>query len=404
MRMNKDQIAIYLNEHPEFFNDYPELLQKIKAVELEDLPLEPLGTLSLADRIIKRAHDDKEHLKSKLEWMLEISQANEKIQEHLFDIERLILTSSNLDQLVGQLREEIASRFAIPHVLVCLVDGADFFIENKLKDKYGEPLNEALKFVDRETATRWFAGGNKPVLRGEVKEESEWFADSDLNESIESEALIPIVVRKQVAGAIVLGSGKRFHFHPGLRTDFLERMAEKMAIALDNIFLIDRLSRQTVVDKQTGLYNRSYLEPVLFREFDLARRRQKSLSCIKLHIDYLNELIDTWGETAGETVLASFGKILKTNSRSCDILIRTDIGEFLALLPEIDYTGAALMAKRILKALNQLNFEEFSGFESPDVRLGIGTFPGESIHSHRDLLDAASRGLTEGNIVRKKRA
>ncbi len=52
--MTKDQIAIYLNEHPEFFNDYPELLRKIKSIEETDLPLEPLGTLSIADRILKR--------------------------------------------------------------------------------------------------------------------------------------------------------------------------------------------------------------------------------------------------------------------------------------------------------------------------------------------------------------
>ena len=51
--MNKDQVAIYLNEHPEFFNEYPELLRKIKEIEEEDLPIEPMGTLSFADRIIK---------------------------------------------------------------------------------------------------------------------------------------------------------------------------------------------------------------------------------------------------------------------------------------------------------------------------------------------------------------
>ena len=31
--MNKDQVAIYLDEHPEFFNEYPELLRKIKEIK-----------------------------------------------------------------------------------------------------------------------------------------------------------------------------------------------------------------------------------------------------------------------------------------------------------------------------------------------------------------------------------
>ncbi|MEC8957283.1 MAG: DUF484 family protein, partial [Nitrospinota bacterium] len=88
--MNKDQVAIYLNGHLEFFNEYPELLRKIKEIKEEDLPIEPIKTLSLTDRIIKRVHDDKERLKSKLEGLFEISRANEKIQDHLFEIEQLV--------------------------------------------------------------------------------------------------------------------------------------------------------------------------------------------------------------------------------------------------------------------------------------------------------------------------
>jgi diguanylate cyclase (GGDEF)-like protein len=402
--MNKDEIAIYLNDHPEFFNEYPELLKKIKSIDDEDLPLEPTGTLSLADRIIKRAHQDKKQLESKLEWFVEISQTNEKIQEHIFEIERSILTSSNLDQLVEQLREEIGSRFEIPYVAICLVDGGDHFIESKLKENYGDSLNNALRFVNQETITRWFEGGKIPVLKAEVKEASEWSAGFEDPEAIKSEALIPILVRDQVAGAIVLGSAKPSHFHPGLRSEFLERMAEKMAIAIGNIFLIDRLRRQTVIDKQTGLYNQAYLEPVLHREFDLARRRGKNLSCIKLRIDYFNDLLDTWGETAGETVLGTIGKILKSQCRFCDILIRTDMGEFLALLPEIDSQGANLVAGRIQKALNELLAKEFSDVKNPQVAVGVSTYPGESMRTQEDLLQAAFRDMVGENELTEKRA
>ena len=62
--MNKDEVAIYLDEHPEFFNEYPELLRKIKEIKEKDLPIEPINTLSLADRIIKRVQNDKENLKT----------------------------------------------------------------------------------------------------------------------------------------------------------------------------------------------------------------------------------------------------------------------------------------------------------------------------------------------------
>ncbi len=243
--MNKDQVAIYLNEHPEFFNEYPELLRKIKEIEEDDLPIEPMSTLSLADRIIKRVHDDKEHLKSKLEWLFEISRANEKIQDHLYEIEQLVLTSTNLDQMVNQLRKEIPNRFGIPSVMVCLVQGSDHFMEDRLRERYQGELDETVRFISKETASNWFEGNPRPVLRGEI-EESEVFGPTNEENPINSEALIPIVAQETLVGVIAFGSPKTFHFHEGLGTEFLERMADKVAISINNILLIDQLKDQLV--------------------------------------------------------------------------------------------------------------------------------------------------------------
>jgi uncharacterized protein YigA (DUF484 family) len=244
--MNKDQVAIYLNEHPEFFNEYPELLSKIKEIEEEHLPIEPMSTLSLADRIIKRVHDDKENLKSKLEWLFEISRANEKIQDHLYEIEQLVLTSTNLDQIVNQLRKEIPERFGIPSVVVCLVQGSDDLMEDRLRERYQGELDESVKFICKETASSWFDDELKPVLRAEI-EESEVFGPPNSNEPIKSEALIPIVAQENLVGVIAFGSPNPFHFQDGLATEFLERMADKVAISINNILLIDQLKDQFVL-------------------------------------------------------------------------------------------------------------------------------------------------------------
>ncbi|KMP10776.1 hypothetical protein UZ36_06620 [Candidatus Nitromaritima sp. SCGC AAA799-C22] len=239
--MNKDQIAVYLSEHPEFFNDYPELLGKIKSMDEKDLPIRKSNTLSLAGRLIKRVHDDKENLKSKLEWFVEVARANEEIHEHLFEIERLILKSTQLDEMVKQLRKEITMRFSIPYVLLCLVDNADHYMEHKLRERFADKLNGTVRFIDQDTADRLFDGQLKPVLTAEIKSNSEAFGKSWDKKNIQSECLIPIISRGGICGAIALGANKPRHFHDGLRTDYLERMAEKLAIAIDNILLIDRL-------------------------------------------------------------------------------------------------------------------------------------------------------------------
>ena len=85
--MTKDEIAVYLNDHPEFFNGYPELLGKIQSIDSQDIPIRQSNTLSLSGRLIKRMNEDKGKIQSKLEWFVEAARANEEIHQHLFEIE-----------------------------------------------------------------------------------------------------------------------------------------------------------------------------------------------------------------------------------------------------------------------------------------------------------------------------
>ena len=237
--MTKDEIAVYLNDHLEFFNNYPELLGKIKSIDNKDIPICKSNTLSMSGRLIKRAKEDKEKLQSKLEWFVEVARANKEINQHLFESERLILKSTQLDQMVKQLGEEITLRFKIPYALLYLVDGGDHYMEHKLEDRFSKKLEGLLTFTDQITINTWFKGELKPVLTSEIKTGSKVFGKELKN--IQSECIIPIINRGDICGAIALGATKTRHFHDGLQTEYLERMADRLAIAIDNILLIDRL-------------------------------------------------------------------------------------------------------------------------------------------------------------------
>ena len=242
--MNKDQMAVYLSEHLEFFNDYPELLGKIQLLGEKDFPIRRSNKISLSGRLIKRVQDDKEHLKNKLELFIEVTRANEEIHQHLFEIERLILKSTKLDHMVKQLSKAINQRFHIPHVLIFLVDDAVHYMEHKLDRRFSNRLKGMLNFIDRAKVNTWFAGGLKPVLHSEIRTPSDVFDQTWNTKNIRSECIIPIINRGDICGAIALGATNPRHFHDGLRTEYLERMAERLAIAIDNILLIDRLQME----------------------------------------------------------------------------------------------------------------------------------------------------------------
>jgi diguanylate cyclase (GGDEF)-like protein len=389
--MNNDQIALYLNDHPEFFNQYPELLARIQSIAPEDMPLKPVKTLNIADRILKRAQADKEHMQNQLVNFMEISQANEKIQENLFAIDRIIMYSLNFSQMVGQLREEIIKRFKIPGVQIVLMDGDAHLMERCLKERLDKNSVEGLQFVDTETVCGWFDDDFSPVLRAEMPEGSEMFgATSELN--IQSEALIPIILHGNLIGAIALGSENPHHFHKGLRTDLLERTADKLGIAIENVLLLDLMKNQPVLDSKTGLYNEIYLDPVLRREFGWAQCYGKSLSLIKMHIDSFEELVNTYGKSRIQKVLQEAGKVLAENSRGGDIMISSGDGDFLILLPDTSEPGAGQIAQRIRKTLVT---HMFLDLENDCVRIifGVAATPGREIDSPADLLAAASDAL-----------
>jgi len=401
----KEKIAIYLNEHPEFFNDYPELLEKIRSIELSDLPLQSLHTLSVADRIIQRVRDDREHIKGKLEWFIDLARKNEKIHEHLDEIERLVLSSTELLPMMAQLRAEIMKRFDIHHVAVCLLDSPDHFMENRLKERYPEPMDGELRFVEPPVLASWLENGSDPVLRGEINGKSRVFIAPGVRGLIHSEAIIPIVIRGKVAGCLGLGASNPYHFYEELRTDFLIRMGGKLAIAIDNIFLMERLKTQSVKDSLTGHYNRAYFDPVLAREFDRSHRYRKMLSCLIMCIDYFDNLINTYGNEETDQIVKATGGVLSECCRACDIVIRYNEAKFFVLLPETDNGNAVRLAERIRQGIAGREFPGAPGSGSVTASLGVASYPSPGVTTRDDLVKNAFTGLTRaveqgGNCVR----
>jgi uncharacterized protein YigA (DUF484 family) len=246
--MKKDLIAVYLNEHPEFFNEYPELLQKIQSIEQSDIPLEPLQTLSIADRIIKRAHDDKEHMKSRLEWFVEIIEANEALQERLFDIETAALTNFDLENMLHQFCEDLTSRFNIPRAQVCLLNDSELIECDELRENLLNHSSGNIKLMDRDDLVGIFPSGSEPLLRSEMQGGSELFGENNGSGTIQSEMAIPIHIKGKIVGAMCMGSEDPYRFYDGLRTDFLIRTAEKLGIAIENTLLINKLSKTPLKD------------------------------------------------------------------------------------------------------------------------------------------------------------
>lgn len=108
-----------------------------------------------------------------------------------------------------------------------------------------------------------------------------------------------------------------------------------------------KIEYQISTDKLTKLYNKEYFYGLFEIELSRAIRYKRSLSCLMLEVDGINEIFDKYGDKYGDRVLQDASEILKDNSRITDILGRFDGYQFICLFTETDMQSTAILCKRM---------------------------------------------------------
>ncbi len=147
---------------------------------------------------------------------------------------------------------------------------------------------------------------------------------------------------------------------------------------------------QACHDQLTRLPNRALFNDRLELSIAQARRRDGLLAVMVIDIDRFKLVNDTYGHSAGDTLLCAIGTRLSGALRRGDTLARVGGDEFTVLLPDIRQAGdAEVIAHKILDTLLapvRLSEEEFRA----TVSIGIALFPrdgvgAEELTRHADI-------------------
>lgn len=106
-------------------------------------------------------------------------------------------------------------------------------------------------------------------------------------------------------------------------------------------------------DPLTGLANRRVFMVRLEENLSIWKRRDTPMSIILLDIDRFKLLNDTYGHQAGDAVLVSLAKLLKSSLRDIDLPARLGGEEFAVLLPGEEAEGAMILAERLRNAIEK---------------------------------------------------
>ena len=218
---------------------------------------------------------------------------------------------------------------------------------------------------------------------------------SHLNvEGITSSACIPLMSRDESLGSLTLylADGESRQITPQ-ELALAQTITDRLALALSNLRLAEKLRAQSIRDPLTGLFNRRYLEETLEREIARITRQNKALSVIALDADHFKRFNDEYGHEAGDLVLKALAEQMRGVVRASDIACRTGGEEFLMVLPEADATIACQRAEDLRKRVEALELgHQGQSLGKVTISLGVATLSSQSM-DQQELLRKADSAL-----------
>jgi two-component system cell cycle response regulator len=137
------------------------------------------------------------------------------------------------------------------------------------------------------------------------------------------------------------------------------------------IALADR-RRMAMTDPLTGANNRRYFMRYFGAELKRARRFGTELSLLSLDVDHFKKVNDSFGHAAGDAVLTQVVETLQRNlPRDYDWCARLGGEEFAVVLPQTNLTGAAVVAEKLRKAIEEMPLRVAVGMPSITVSIGV---------------------------------
>lgn len=201
------------------------------------------------------------------------------------------------------------------------------------------------------------------------------------------------MLREKVVNLEVAIDNKNIH---------IDNLMRELKVKIEEVGEIrDRLSRVDVLDKNTGLFNRSYA----FEQLDMAisrfNRKGVESAVILCDIDNFKEINALHGQVIGDRILKECGSVLSIQKRQQDIIARYAGDTFIIILPDTNTEGAKFFANR---ARLNIQKEKFGADKEVHVTVTMGVAVYDKTMPFDMLLQMAEDALSFGKDAGKNMA
>ncbi|MEO5365176.1 MAG: sensor domain-containing diguanylate cyclase [Magnetococcus sp. WYHC-3] len=160
---------------------------------------------------------------------------------------------------------------------------------------------------------------------------------------------------------------------------FIQVYLRESASVVEAKRLLESLRESALSDALTGLHNRRYLEEYIETLIATMDRKQGRLSILMMDLDHFKAVNDTYGHDAGDMVLKSLGRVLATQVRASDMVIRFGGEEFIIILQDGEVYSGMEMGEKIRRSVAELQFPLPGGhILHKTISIGVAHFPQDS--------------------------
>ncbi|MDH5781282.1 MAG: diguanylate cyclase, partial [Dehalococcoidia bacterium] len=311
----------------------------------------------------------------------------------------IITSSVSIQEIFEGFAQELKEVVDVDWATITLIDEDDLYF-SALSSTISPPWQTGERIPLKGTATDWVCRERKSLYEADlVRYHRFWTGEHYLQQGIRSIVYLPLSIKDQGIGSLVLASLKP-NAYSRRQIRLLEQVALQIATPIENAQLYARAEQRSRIDELTGLFNRRHFEERLKEEIGRHSRYGNVFSLLLLDLDNFKTYNDIYGHPAGDILLNQIGKIIKSSIRSADQAFRYGGDEFVVILPQAAVDDAYVVAERVRVHIAR-DMEEKEIVVTCSI--GVASYPADGVISG-ELVTVADTALyyakrTGGNRV-----
>ena len=212
-----ETVADFLRNHPEFFNDHPDLLEQLR------IPHPSGEAVSLVERQMSLLREQNEKTRKKLDDLIEIARANEELARRMHMLALTLMDAHDPQEIFSTLYESLRKNFQADFVTVQIF-GDPAFIDKAAGDEFAGDDPQGHTLFDS------IINSQQPVC-GSLKRQQQVYLFGDEGDKMTSGVMVPLN-GDGWGGIMAIGSYDPERFHPGMGVELLSNLGEILSIIL----------------------------------------------------------------------------------------------------------------------------------------------------------------------------